>query len=501
MQTRGFTPTGAPITTFIFLLFGLGTSLILLSRSTRFQLRSLFTFTTALHIISLIALGFLLLPGQELAFHLLPWTASWSIALDALKNMKSLFFGVGLSGYTDFTASVKPLFLNSTIFWDQTISSATSELLQLLTTTGIIGFLTYLSLPLVAFQLNSKIDFKADTIRLCLLLLAAVSFLTLVFTPSTLPILFVFFTAIGALSATPTRTHNLSLGVSLLTGLVSILVAIFVGYYTYQAYTAEWHMRNAQLGVISNNGKVVYDESLAAVKLMPNLTSYHLSYSQVNLSLASALSQKSPLSDSDRQNVTQLVAQAVNEAKNATILRPHSAVVWQNLGSIYRNLINVADGSDQFAISAYAQALTLDPGNPGLRLEYGGLLYQLGVASKNASDQTTLFTRAQSEFQTAISVKPDYANAYYNLSKLLESSKDYSNAYLSLQKAISLLGPESQDLGRASAELETLKAKVPKSTPAPSTIPSTATTPTLSNPSPLPSPISGDKIPLPTPTP
>ncbi len=503
MQTRGFTLTGNSLTTLFFLIFGFTTTLILISKSTHSRPHPLLVFLAALHAVALISLGFLLLPGQELAVSTLPLTASWSIALDSLKSFPSFFLGVGLGNFANFAATVKPLFLNSTVFWNQGITSSGSELLQILTTTGLIGLILYLFIPfLVVKFLRSHPIATSDPFSLVLVTLALISGLILVFFSGTLLILFVFFTAIGLLTATPARTQSLTKPTSILVGLSLGLLTLLLGYYSYLVYAGEWHIARAQAALIKNDGKTVYEQNLAAIRLLPSLTSYHLSYSQVNLSLASALSQKTPLSDTDHSNIAQLVSQAVNEGKIATSLRPHESATWQNLGSIYRNLINVADGADQFAISAYAQAVTLDPGNPALRVEYGGLLYQLGVASSNASDRATLFSRAQSELQTAINLKPDYANAYYNLSKLLETTKDYPNAYLAMQKALSLLGPDSPDLSKATSELDRLKAKLPQSStstnPTPTPTESPLNTKLLTEPAPLTSPISGGKIPLPS---
>ena len=121
------------------------------------------------------------------------------------------------------------------------------------------------------------------------------------------------------------------------------------------------------------------------------------------------------------------------------------------------------------------------------------------------------FTQAQNEFQTAIQLKPDYANGYYNLAKLLETAGDFNNAYLVLQKAISLLGPDNPNLGKATSELEAIKAKAEKAAPK-TTQQSQSTKPAetestqqsiepesqISTPSPLPEPLEGGPIELPS---
>ena len=153
MQSRAFTLTGNSLTTLILIALGGSLSLSYL-RSTTYHLRSTIyhLLSTILHLIAFVALGALLFPGQELALNLLHLTASWSIALDAMKSVRSFFFGVGLSNFPIFYNSVKPLFLNSTPFWNILQGSASSGLLQILTTTGILGLLSFLSLPFLALK-------------------------------------------------------------------------------------------------------------------------------------------------------------------------------------------------------------------------------------------------------------------------------------------------------------------------------------------------------------
>lgn len=494
LQSRAFTLTGNLLTT--VLLIGLGTTISF----ARLRSKTYYLVFTILHLIAFVALSFLLLPGHELALNILPLTASWNIALDGLKSVQTFFFGVGLSGFATFYKSVKPLFLNATPFWNILPTSASSEFLSLLTTTGMVGFLAFLSLPLLTLKsltLSTTYDLQPK-------LLFYLSGLALIFSPGSIPLLLIFFTSLGLLNAQPPHTHSLARPLTFILAGVSLALVGLISYYGARVVLAEVDMRQAQIALANNDGRRVYDKNIAALGLLPSLTSYHLSASQVNFSIAAALSQKDSLTDTERQNVSQLVSQSIREAKLAANLSPNDSSTWQNLGNIYRNLVNVAAGADQFAIQSYSQAVALDPANPLLRLEFGGFLYQLGGSTQKASDMTALYARAQNEFQTTIQLKPDYPNSYYNLAKLFETTKDYQNAYLAMQKTLSLLGPNSPDLSQATTELENIKAKLPKptSTPQPQNQAGAAEQlNSLAQPSPLPSPIDGGLLELPTDTP
>lgn len=495
MQSRAFFLTGDALTTLILITLGGALSLSQLRRAINHKPSTIYyLLSSIIHLIAFVALGALLLPGQELTLQLLPLTASWSIALDAMKSLRSFFFGVGLANFPVFYNSVKPLFLNATPFWNILQNNASSGLLQLLTTTGVVGFISFLSLPFLALRPHAS-----DSLTVSLKLITTLSFLALAFTPGSLLLLLIFFTGLGTLSASEPKTTHLPAPGHLIVSLIILSLVGTLGYFTTRFALAEAGLRRAQLAIADNDGQTLYEQSLKTIQLFPRLTAYRLSFSQVNLSLAVALSQKTPLTDTERENITKLLSQAVSEAKLATSLSPSDSKTWQNLGNLYRNLINVAEGVDRFAIESFAQAVALDPANPALRVEFGGLLYQLAQITQSPEDQASYYNRAQSEFQIAIQLKPDYPNAYYNLAKLQEAREDYVNAAVAMQKAISLLGPDNADLARANSELDAIKAKLPRSeakTPSEAE-PSEVESSQLSKPSPLPTPLDGGPIELP----
>jgi len=488
MQTKLFTPTGDYLTTLILILSGIAVAIPRLNlKETKLKIFPLLVLMFG--IMSCIAIISLMLPGSPLAPILIPYKETWAITLDALKSLRSLFFGVGLANYSLLFTAVKPLSLNATSLWNALPQTGTSELLTLFATSGIVGGLSTIFLFLQGLKTARHTDLYFP------LLLLTFSFVLI---PGSIPLYTLYFVILAAAVKTEPFSYTLKPPLAFGFGFTFILL-VLVGYgYSLKPILAENYMLSAQTALKNSDGKRVYDLHLKAIKLAPRMTMYHLSFAETNLSLASALSQKQNLSDQEKNTVSTLVQQAVSEGKNAISLHPNSSAAWLNLAKIYRNLINVASGADTFAIDNYARAVALDPANPSLRIEFGGLFYQLGGNAKEPNDQDAYFGRAKTEFQTAIQLRPNYPNAYYNLAKLFETTKDYEAAYLSMQKALSLLGPDNQDLSRATAELETIKSKLPKPTPSPSLPPSpdTTTDSSLAAPLPLPSPLVGDPIEL-----
>lgn len=478
MQTKNFTPTGSFLATLTLLLIGVGTALGGLKKASS-QLKPLYLLVIFLSAVAGTAIISLMFPGRALALDLIPYRETWAITLDALKSLRSGLFGVGLANYSLLYTIVKPLSLNLTSLWNVLPQSGSSELLTMLSTTGILGFAAFAWLLVSGFRLA-----RGSSLALPF----SLSVLALALTPGTIPVYTLFFLLLPLLDHGEPRPVSLNLRARLGIGILGLLLILLGFGFALRPSIAEFYMRRAQLALEKSDGKTVYEQHLKAINWYPNLAVYHLSYADVNLGLASALSQKTDLTETDRSTISTLIQQSIREAKTGVSLRSNYSLAWQTLAKIYRNLINVAEGADKFALEYYGRAVALDPANPLLRVEYGGLFYQLQD-----------YSRAKAEFQTAVQLRPTYANAYYNLSKVQETEGDYQNAYLSMQKVIANLEAESPQYSTALSELEALKAKLPKTVPSPS--PSPSAEGELTTPSPLPSPLPGGPLELPAESP
>ena len=114
--------------------------------------------------------------------------------------------------------------------------------------------------------------------------------------------------------------------------------------------------------------------------------------------------------------------------------------------------MSFAEGSDQFAIQTYSQAIALDPISPDLRISLGGVYYALGK-----------YDEAITSFQLAVAAKNDLANAHYNLAATYAAKKEFDKAITEMNTVISLLPSDSADLKTAQTALEQLKKQKPSS--------------------------------------
>ena len=135
-------------------------------------------------------------------------------------------------------------------------------------------------------------------------------------------------------------------------------------------------------------------------------------------------------------------------------------LAWENLARIYSQLVGVAQGADSWATAGYNQAIQLDPTNPLLYLELGSVYIQ----TKN-------YTNAITEFSHAVALKPDYANAYYNLANAYKLNNDITQAIATMKQAQQFVTPGSDDYKTVTSELQSLQ-QAPAPTPTPNTIPS-----------------------------
>ena len=158
--------------------------------------------------------------------------------------------------------------------------------------------------------------------------------------------------------------------------------------------------------------------------------------------------------------VTQAIQAAIAEAKAVVTLNPQKAGNWENLASIYRNVITVAQGADSWTVSAYERAIVADPQNPLYRLQLGGLYYMLGN-----------YDEASKLFEQSVGVKPDWANSHYNLAWAAFQKQNYQRAASEMQTVLTLVDPKAnkKDYEQAQKDLEEFKKKLPKEEEKPAT--------------------------------
>lgn len=399
----------------------------------------------------------------------LPFLPSWKIAASSFRDHP--FWGSGpMTTQFDFTV-YKPVELNNTNLWNIRFKSLFNEYFNILATLGGLGLLTLAVITLQylksAWPLLSESQGAVALSGLMFFLLLALHPATLVLWIIGLIILVLFYLVNDNLTksvhlklGTGSETQeNLSFDVFPLLLFLIILGLVGVAeFFTGKYLLADYYHHQALNAVLANNGRATYDHLVQAERFNPYHDLYRTDLAQTNFALANAIAtakgptESSPtgsLNDQDKQTIQALLQQAINEGRNATAISPKNVANWEILGGIYRQIAGVATNGLQFALDSYGRAIQLDPLNPILRLNVGGIYYSI----KNYDLAIRFFT-------DSINLKPDYANGYYNLSVALRDKGDLQNAQAVAEQLISLVDQKSPDYKIASDYLSDLKARI-----------------------------------------
>ena len=363
-------------------------------------------------------------------------TTTFNIAAQTLKeSIPTLFLGSGPSTFVYDYSKFKPETINQTAFWGVRFSSGASEILDKLATTGILGLISFLGILAVFLWLaphhllrNSNIKKSGGGWVLGLGIFAswlatATAFL---FYPANLSLGFLFwiFTAsfivfapsplssqkwwgVKSWELKPSSLANI--GVSFLFIFILIL-GIGIFFLAGQRYIAEVRYSQGIEYLRAGDNPASINYLLSAISHTGgSQDNYWRDFSQVCLFRINEELQREDVSPEElSQAVNPLVGDAVNSAKQATDVAPANVANWSVRGFVYRNVINLIGGAEEWAINSYQKAAELEPTNPYIYTELGRVYLA-----------TEEIDKAREQFQKALDLKPDYAPAHFQMAAIL----------------------------------------------------------------------------------
>ncbi len=406
---------------------------------------------------------------------LLPLNTGWSMMLEVLKNPKHAIVGVGAENFLAAFSAGRPQIMNISPLWSIRFTTNANMLFHLITIYGLLG-------AAASFLFGKSLILSKRGVMPLSLLLGLMSFLL---TPPNVTVL-ITITILLILAGDHAKPLTIKVPRSIVPRtVITAVLCIVIGtglYFTGRTYAAELTFYQSLVLSQENNGTATYTTQMNALKLNPNLTRFHITFSQTNIALAASLastistSQASKMSadelNKDRNLVAQLIQQSISEAKIAVKLNPSNVLGWENLARIYQQLINVAQGSADWSVASFQQAILLDPTNPSLHLELGSVYVK-----------TNKYANAITEFERAAALKPNYANAYYNLSNAYHLNNDITQSISAMQQAEVYVDKTSNDYEIVSEQLNALEKDATGS----STIPTTKARSPASSPRAVPS--------------
>lgn len=415
-----------------------------------------------------------------------------AISQDSGRTAQAFLFGSGYGTYNvDFSRFKLASFNLNPSLWSLTFFRSSSYVLELLATTGILGVLSFLFiLWTVVKEVRAKEGKRPTTNPLTIsIVLASLAALLLPFSPVMVIVFFIVLALFAAEKKLQALAHSEKYYdvelhfVAFNMGLISMLptdgsdhkvrkteytkilpvtmflifaaVVAVVGFLTFRFTESDILFQRSLVAASQNNGLQTYQDQAKAINTFGWRDAYYRIASQTDLALANSLASSVPQGSSPsaqlQQNITQLIQESIATGRAATELAPLTAANWQNLSSVYRGLIGFGQNAEQFAIATQQQAIVLNPNDPQGYINLGGIFYQLQA-----------WDNAQQAFQTAVQIKPDYANAYYNLGHALESKGDTQNALTAYQTVKTLIATDKEAVKKIDEEIKALEAKIGK---------------------------------------
>jgi len=462
--------------------------------------------TSALVSLVILTFGFIL--TAKVLFEspplLIDWTTNWKVSINSLgTTTKEAILGTGPGNFSISFNLFRPATYNASPNWNINFQTGRSELLNILTTGGLLSFaaLVFILIRLIYLMSRTK-----SVLSFTIL----VFFVSLIFFPF-FPFLWYFFIPLFAVITPFYQVHEEKIAVIAESENahefnttadkiipVSFFVIILVSsgillFSLYRLALAEYYM-NSSLSY--SDAVPIFNLQQKAVSLNPISEAYHIAFSRTNLAIANVLSQKKNITDQDKQLAGNHLQFAINEAGVALSLNPYKRENQEYLADLYQLLSGSNQNAAQMALSNYTNSINLAPTSPDLYLKRGGVF----ISQKDLES-------ALRDFQTSAALKPDFPNAHFNLSYVFEQKKEFGKAIDELKTTLSLIPANSPDYKSIKAKLDQLtklNIATPSNTPAlvPSEpIPTPAPKKPTVSPSATPSASSTSPSPVPTNTP
>ena len=367
--------------------------------------------------------------------------ASLNIAKQALKEKP--FLGTGPGTFIYNYSKFKPEIINQTAFWAVRFSTGASDILDKLSTLGILGCLSFAGILGFFFvlglkKLTQKESEETQSYEWILGLGIFASWLALLVTfflyPVNVSLWFLFWILTicfvvlmeGRLKSWVLEPSSRSAILVSLLFILILVLGITICFMVGQRYLAEVRYQQGILAWQKGENLEAVNYILRAVSLTGGKQDNYLrDLSQIYLfRIAEELQKKDRTAEETSTIVTPLINNAVNSAKVTTDIAPKNAANWSVRGFVYSQMVNVLEGSDEWAIKSYEEALKLEPTNPYIYTELG----KVYLAKKETE-------KAREQFQKALSLKSDYAPARFQIALIYIGENKIGEAIAEMENA------------------------------------------------------------------
>lgn len=389
----------------------------------------------------------------------------WQGAFDIWKNYP--IFGTGVETFAFAYYQFKPEAHNYTSEWDYLYNKAHNEYLNYLSTTGVVGLVSYLVLIVFVFYQfkiqneklkvtiqNSKLHTldKLSTFNcnfeLCTLNLALVSGFTSIlitnfFGFSVVPVSLLFFLfpafAISLSNNEVPITKQKDKSFLQKVGLLFVICnLLFVISRIADYYSADLSYSNARAANKSKDFVLAREEISKAIEKSPNEAVFWDESSYANRNIATFLAEKN-----DIENAKKFADFAIEDGRYGILISPSNVNLKRNFATTLTLLSTFDQNYLLEANKILNESIALAPTDPKLQYAYAASFYRLGQLDK-----------AIEEMKKAVDMKTDYKDSRYALALMYIDAKKNDEAKKELQYILENIDPESEEVEK---ELEELK--------------------------------------------
>jgi tetratricopeptide (TPR) repeat protein len=372
------------------------------------------------------------------------------VVLEGLKKIKEEpvtgIVGSGPGTYLYNFSRFKPAEFNNNPFWNIRFDKAGSEILEKISTIGVLGTLSYLLIIVFVMMMFLKSFFRRRHSRISpsdAYLFAAwfglLLFQFLYLESTATKFVFWLLTVIIAIQYySSSKEHNnnyllIDLRRKRILVLASVVVFLIISslfissyYYQFKFYKAEATYKNLTL---EQNSRQETENLESIVRSNPYRGEYKVYLADVYLRRAILVLQeenKKPEKERNIQRVGLEAKSAIDSIKTAVDLSPNNVVFQQKLGDVYAIVARDLgiEKADEWAIKGYEKAIELDPANPALYTSLGQV-YVLRHSRTNVADE---INKAIQEFKKALELKKDYIDAGFHLGLAYEAQGNSQEA-------------------------------------------------------------------------
>ncbi len=356
---------------------------------------------------------------------------SWRIGfLSAKDGIKNLFLGSGMGTFLSDYSMFKSAKMNEGLLWQLRFDRAGSNAAEILATMGFLGFLAFLFVIFAILRGIKKSQAKTSNQAIWWGLLAGAIVSQFIFYQNmVLGGLFWLALAVCAnLSFPQARIFSFkekpAVGLLFEVAAISLFIALAIGYFFgIKFYLADRHYIK---GVMDGDLAKKIELFERAVILNRHQPHYQIAASQALILKFYQELGAEDAAQKEKQDILANYLRYLNSyARNAILISPNQIVMRQNLANIYRDLVGVAGGAADWALTSYNDAIEIEPKNPILYAERGKIYLSLEKTEE-----------ARNDFEKSISLAPSYTDGNIQYALFLENQKQVGDAIKVLEEVI-----------------------------------------------------------------